>query len=189
MRLPFIAPADLSTEQRSIYEYMRTGIGMNFQGFKSIAEDGALMGPWNPWLHEPKFGKPIWDLSLSLSISPSVQRAVREVAILVTGAKFGSSYALYAHVIAAERCGPSDDKLASFVAGERPGDLTSEEAIAYDLASALVRGGVLPELSYRQAVQEFGQHGAAEPLAKIHVLEGQYDEVRLAKVSERSSVL
>jgi alkylhydroperoxidase family enzyme len=162
MRLPFIAPADLSTEQRQIYEAMRTGIGKSFQGFKSIAENGALMGPWNPWLHEPKFGKPIWDLSLSLSISPSLPRAVRELAILVTGAKFHSSYALYAHVIAAERCGLSDDKLATIVAGQRPGDLTREEAIAYDLASALVQGGVLPELSYRQAIQEFGQHGAAE---------------------------
>jgi 4-carboxymuconolactone decarboxylase len=162
MRLPFIAPADLSTEQRQIYEAMRTGIGKSFQGFKSIAENGALMGPWNPWLHEPKFGKPIWDLSLSLSISPSLPRAVRELAILVTGAKFHSSYALYAHVIAAERCGLSDDKLATIVTGQRPGDLTREEAIAYDLASALVQGGVLPELSYRQAIQEFGQHGVAE---------------------------
>ncbi len=162
MRLPFIAPADLSTEQRPIYEYMRTSIGTNFQGFKSIAENGALMGPWNPWLHEPKFGKPIWDLSLSLSMSPSLPRAVREVAILVTAAKFHSSYALYAHVIAAERCGLSDEKLATIVAGQRPGDLTREEAIAYDFASALVQGGVVPELCYRQAVQEFGQHGAAE---------------------------
>jgi 4-carboxymuconolactone decarboxylase len=169
MRLPFIAPADLSTEQSPLYEDMRTGIGKNFQGFKSIAENGALMGPWNPWLHEPKFGKPIWDLSLSLSISPSLPRAVREVAILVTGAKFHSSYALYAHVIAAERCGLSDDKLATIVAGQRPGDLTREEAIAYDIASALVQGGVLPELSYRQAVQEFGQHGAAELIHLVGV--------------------
>jgi hypothetical protein len=28
------------------------------------------------------------------------------------------------------------------------------------LPSALVNGGVLPELSYRAAVQEFGPHGA-----------------------------
>jgi 4-carboxymuconolactone decarboxylase len=162
MRLPFIAPADLSPEQRPVYEDMRAGITKNFQGFKSIAEDGALMGPWNPWVHEPKFGKPIWDLTLSLSVAPSLPRTVREVAILVTGAKFHSSYELYAHVIAAERRGLSDDKLATIVAGQRPGDLTRQEAIAYDVASALVQGGVLPELSYRQAVQEFGQHGAAE---------------------------
>jgi hypothetical protein len=40
------------------------------------------------------------------------ERPVREVAILVTGAKFRSSYELYAHVIAAERglAGDGTDK-------------------------------------------------------------------------------
>ena len=160
------APIDrshhLSPEQRPVYDNMRAGIEKNFRGFKTIAENGALLGPWNPWLHEPKFGKPIWDLTLALSISPSLPRPVREVAILVTGAKFRSAYELYAHVIAAEQRGLSDDKLATIVAGQRPGDLTREEAITYDVASALVNGGTLPELSYRQAVNAFGQHGAAE---------------------------
>jgi 4-carboxymuconolactone decarboxylase len=162
MRLPLIAPADLSPEQRPVYDSMRAGIEQNFQGFKTIAANGALMGPWNPWLHEPKFGKPIWDLTLALSVSPSLPRTVREVAILVTGTTFHSAYELYAHVIAAERRGLSDDKLATILAGQRPADLTQEESVAYDVASALLRHGTLPELNYRQAVKQFGQHGTAE---------------------------
>ena len=160
--LPLIAQADLSPEQRPIYEDMRAGIEKSFQGFKSIAENGALMGPWNPWLHEPKFGKPIWELTKALSASPSLPKPVREVAILVTGAKFRSAYEIYAHVMIAERRGLSDDKLATIVAGQRPADLARDEAIAYDVASALVDHGVLPELTYRLAVQTFSQHGAAE---------------------------
>ena len=62
----------------------------------------------------------------------------------------------------AERRGLSDDKLATIVAGQRPPDLARDEAIAYDVASALVDHGVLPELTYRLAVQTFGPHGAAE---------------------------
>jgi 4-carboxymuconolactone decarboxylase len=162
MRLPLIEPADLTPEQGPLYQDMRAGIEKNFQGFKSIGETGALMGPWNPWLHEPKFGKPIWDLTMALSTSPSLPRPVREVAILVTGAKFRAAYEIYAHVIVAEQRGLPDDKLATIVAGQRPGDLTREEAIAYDVAAALVNGGILPELNYRQAVDAFGQHGAAE---------------------------
>ena len=47
MRLPFIAPADLSTEQRPIYERMRTGIGKNALRFS--AELGrALVGKIEP---------------------------------------------------------------------------------------------------------------------------------------------
>jgi len=34
--------------------------------------------------------------------------------------------------------------------------------VAYDFASALVNGGVLPELTYRAALREFGKTGAAE---------------------------
>jgi 4-carboxymuconolactone decarboxylase len=162
MRLPLIVPAELTADQRPLYGNMREGIEKNFKGFETIAENGALMGPWNPWIHEPKFGKPIWELTLALSVSPSLPSSVREVAILVTGAKFRSSYELYAHVIAAERHGLSDDKLTTIVAGQRPSDLTREEAIAYDVASALVNYGTLPELSYRQTVQAFGQNGAAE---------------------------
>ena len=162
MRLPFIQPGALTPAQKPLYENMSANIRKYFNGFKAIADNGALMGPWNPWLHEPKFGKPIWELTLALSTSPSLPRTVREVAILVTGAKFHSAYELYAHVLAAEQKGLSDDKLSTIVAGQRPPDLTKEEAVAFDVASALVQQGVLPELTYRQAVAAFGTHGAAE---------------------------
>jgi hypothetical protein len=84
------------------------------------------------------------------------------VAILITGAVFHSSYELYAHVIAGERRGLSDDKLATIVSGQRPVDLTHDEGVAYDVASSLLHHGTLPELSYRAAAQAFGVHGAAE---------------------------
>jgi len=162
MRLPLISPSDLTSEQRPIYEDMRAGIEQHFQGFSSIAENGALMGPWNPWLHEPKFGKPIWELTKALSFSPSLPKPVREVAILVTGAKFRAAYEIYAHVMLAEQRGISDEKIATIVAGQRPSDLAPDEAVAYDVAFALVSHGALPELNYRQAVQRFGVYGAAE---------------------------
>jgi len=54
---------DLTPEQKSLYDEMRKGIASNFNAFKVEREDGALMGPWNPWLHEPAIGKAIWDLT------------------------------------------------------------------------------------------------------------------------------
>ena len=162
MRLPVIPPDQLNAEQRPFYEDMRAEIARDFQGFKAAGDDGALIGPFNPWLHEPQFGKPIWELTKAMSRSPSLPRPVREVAILVTGAKFHAAYEIYAHVALAEKRGLSDEKLATIVAGQRPVDLTKQEAVAYDMASALVSGGVLPELTWRAAVKEFGEHGATE---------------------------
>jgi 4-carboxymuconolactone decarboxylase len=162
MRLPLIPPAKLSAKQSALYSDMRAGIEKNFRGFVAIGEGGALIGPWNPWLHEPHFGGPIWELVKALSTSPTLPRPVREVAILVTGAKFRSAYEIYAHVLVAEQRGLSDEKLATIVAGQRPDNLSREEALAYDVAAALVDGHVLPELTYRQVVAAFGEHGAAE---------------------------
>jgi hypothetical protein len=159
MRLPIIPPAEL---KKPLYDDMRDGIAKNFQGLVNIRDNGALLGPWNPWIQEPKFGKPVWELTKAMVSIPSLPAPVREVAILVTGAHFKSAYELYAHVMVAEHRGLSDEKLATIVAGQRPNDLTRQEAVAYDFASALVNEGVLPELTYRAAVEQFGKHGAAE---------------------------
>lgn len=162
MRLPILDPKDLTAEQKPLYDDMRAGITDHFKGFVNMREDGALLGPWNPWIREPRFGKPVWELVKAIASNPLLPGPVREVAILVTGSHFRSGYELYAHVLVAEQRGLSDDKLATIVAGQRPADLTRQEGVAYDVASALVSGGVLPELTWRAAVKEFGEHGAAE---------------------------
>lgn len=162
MRLPTIPPSMLDDAQKPLYDDMKKGIADHFQGFVNVRDDGALLGPWNPWLHEPQFGKPVWELTKAMASQPSLPAVVREVAILVTGSHFKSAYELYAHVVVAENRGLSDEKLSTIVAGQRPADLTRPEAVAYDFASALVNGGVLPELTYRSAVEQFGKHGAAE---------------------------
>ena len=132
------------------------------RAFRRINGDSALIGRWNPWLHFRKFGGPVWELVKALSASPTLLRPVREIAILVTGAHFHSGYELYAHVLVAEARGLPEHKIATIVAGQRPADLTREEATTYDVASALVSGSVLPDLLYRQAVATFGEYGTAE---------------------------
>ena len=147
MRLPLIPPAQLTPEQRGLYDDMREDIEAHFGGFATIDEDGALMGPWNPWLHEPASGKPVWDLTKALSRKPTLPPAVREVTILVAGAHFRAAYELYAQVIVAEDRGLNDETLATAAAGQRPADLAREESVAYDVAAALVNDGVLPNLA------------------------------------------
>ena len=162
MRLPLIAPADLTPEQKQLYDGMKKGIASNFNAFKVEREDGALMGPWNPWLHEPVIGKAIWDLTLALTAQAILPDNVRQIAILVVGARFDAAYEIYAHIAVAEHEGMSAERLATLVADLKPLDLTKEESIAYDFAYALSRGGTLPEPLYRLAVATFGQQGSNE---------------------------
>ena len=62
MRLPPIPPAKLTEAQKSLYADMKKGIASNFNIFLTVvpegsADAGALLGPWNPWLHEPRIGR------------------------------------------------------------------------------------------------------------------------------------
>ena len=162
MRSVPIPPRDLAADQRPIYDDMKSVIAASFAGIQAIRDDGALTGPWAPWLQWPQFGGPIWELAKALTLSPTLPREVREVAILVTGAKFHAAYEIHAHVLAAEQQGLPDDKIATIVAGQRPADLTADEGAVYDLTAALLAGGGLPELVYRRVVTRFGETATAE---------------------------
>ena len=162
MRLPLIAPRDLTPAQKPLYDNMKKGIESNFNAFIAVREDGALMGPWNPWLHEPGIGKAIWDLTLAMTANATLKDDVRQIAILVVGARFDAAYEIYAHIAVAEREGMPEKRLATLVADIKPDDLSPEESIAYDVAYKLARGGTLPEPLYRLAIETFGQHGTNE---------------------------
>jgi 4-carboxymuconolactone decarboxylase len=162
MRLPLIAPETLKGEQRALYDDMKKGIETSFKGFKAIDESGALIGPWNPWLTFPKFGGPVWNYTKALASDPKLPKSVREVAILVTGTHFHSGYELYAHILVGEARGLSDEVIATIVSGEKPTVLSKEEAMAYDFASALVSGRIVPKLLYDQTQSAFGRDGIAE---------------------------
>jgi alkylhydroperoxidase family enzyme len=157
-----ISPADLSAEQKPLYDSMRKGIASNFNAFKVERADGALMGPWNPWLHEPAIGKAIWDLTLAMTANAVLPDNVRQIAILVVGARYDAAYELYAHVAMAERGGMSAERLSALAADLKPADLSRGENVAFDFAYALSRGGTLPEPVYRLAIDTFGQHGTNE---------------------------
>jgi len=166
VRLRPIPPAELSDEQKPLYEDMKKGISSDFNAFQTMVQDGpakgALIGPWNPWLHEPKIGRAIWDLTEAMTAEASLPEPVRQVVILVVGAQFDAAYELYAHIAVAEKVGMDDARLASLCSGIKPADLSAEESAGYDVAFALVNGGTLPRPAWDQAVALFGQHGANE---------------------------
>src|ERR1700730_7896369 len=117
MRLPLIPPAELTSEQQSLYDELRKGIASNFNAFTVERDDGALLGPGNPWLPEPKIGKAIWDLTLAMTANALLPDNVRQVVILVVGARFNAAYEIYAHTAVAEREGLKPERLAAVVSG------------------------------------------------------------------------
>ncbi|MGF7036821.1 carboxymuconolactone decarboxylase family protein [Mucilaginibacter lappiensis] len=162
MRLTPIKPDGLDALQHSLYVHIYKGIDENFKGFVAKREDGALLGPFNPMVHFPQFGSALWAYNIALSTNSTLPKIVREVAILVVGARFTARYEIYAHEKIARLLGMSEHKIAAINAGQRPDDLTEEESLAHDVASVLTKGAQLPESLYGLAKNKFGDNGLAE---------------------------
>ena len=162
-RLPPIPPAELTEAQRPLFDAMTAGVAAKYQTFTTVREDGALLGPWNAWLHDPDIGTAYWGVTQALTAAKRIPDPARQVAILVVGAHFRAAYEIYAHgAVAASAHGMSTRRIATLAAGERPEDLDDDEAIAHDVAKALLRGGVLADPLYAQALVRFGQAGTNE---------------------------
>lgn len=162
MRLPLLPPASLTSDQRDLYDDMVDVIEKNFGDLVARRSDGALIGPFNGWLHFPQFGKPAWAFNRAMYEHSVLPAAIHQLVILVTAAKFGARYEIYGHEYFAQRAGLAEAKIATIVSGERPADLAHDESVAYDMAAALNRGGPLPETTYRAAFSTFGEQGLAE---------------------------
>ena len=162
MRLPTIPPDQVSAEQRTLFDKLRSGIQDHLQGFVTQKSDGSLIGPFNAFLHFPAYGTPAWDLFLALAGGSTLPKNVRETVILATGAHHGSLYELYSHEALAPKAGLSAAKIRTLAAGERPSDLSEEEGIGYDVAAVLHRGHQVPNTTYQAAVAAFDVKGVAE---------------------------
>ena len=150
MRLKLLSPGEMSAEQKETYDEAISGMR------------GAPPAPMMAWLNSPQMAKHATRLGEQLRFNTIFPAKLSEIAILVTGAHFDAAYEIYAHIAVAEREGMSAARLSELCANIKPGDLNAQESVAYDVAFALVNGGVLPEPCYRLAVTTFGQHGANE---------------------------
>ncbi len=99
---------------------------------------------------------------MAMTANATPPDTVRQIAILVVGARFDAAYEIYAHIAVAEREGMKPERLAALVAVLKAYDVAPDEIVAFDVAHKLVRGGILPEPLYRLAVDTFGQHGTNE---------------------------
>ena len=163
MRLPPIAPDDLNDEQRPLFDSITAGVAAKYGGFQTARPDGAMLGPWGAWLHDPELGKAFWAVTQAMTEARRIPDRARQVAILVVGARLGAAYEIYAHeAVARQTHKMTARRLATLIAGSRPDDLSDEESCAYDIANALMKGGVLPEPVYRHALEVFGQPGVNE---------------------------
>jgi 4-carboxymuconolactone decarboxylase len=159
MRASLIPKAELLPSQRPLYNAFAERIGKNYSAFKTMRDDGALLGPWGVWLQVPKTGEAIRQLIEAVEAMPGLSQITKQVVTLVTGAHFNAAYELYAHSAVGAIAGLSDAHLAALSAGEIPADLDADSVLAAQVAITLLKGGVLPGPLFEHAMDRLGRDG------------------------------
>lgn len=174
-RLPLTDPAALDPAQREIFDRMASRIvpWANDAQFQSTAEDGRLIGPFNPALLNPAIAGPFLDLQFAEQLHTSLSARVREVVILAVGAVWRADYELYAHLAVARKTGLSEEAARAVATGGLPDDLSYDETIALRLTRELSTSHRVDESLYRVAENIFGAKG----LIDIAFLIGIYHSV------------
>ncbi|MCE7001964.1 carboxymuconolactone decarboxylase family protein [Kibdelosporangium philippinense] len=162
MRLEPIPADKLGEDNRALDARIRAVVDRGLPGFTSVDEDGALLGPFPAFLHFPKFGEPLFGWSEALFTDSALTPRVREVVILTIGARLNAAFELYAHSRVGRSVGLPATAVADLVVGQRPVELSREELVAHDVATALYQGRPLPGENYAEAVAAFGETGVAE---------------------------
>lgn len=162
MRIQPLPPASLSQDIRYVHDEIANLIGRSQSQVKMIDENGALLGPFMAMLQYPQFGVQALSFLRTLDTQATLSKTVREVAILTVGGFYGARFELYAHEIMASAFGISQNAIATLAAGSHPQGLAEQEAIAHEVAFALVRGRIIPDSTYRYAVDVLGKDAVAE---------------------------
>ena len=159
MRVPITAEAELAPSQRPLHDAFAERVGDNYSVFRTMRDDGALLGLWSAWIQVPRTGEAIRQFIEAVEAMPALSKKAVQVATLVTGAHFNAAYELYAHAAVGVRAGLSDDQIATLCAGQMPDDLDAESTLVAKVAARLLKGGVLPGPLYKRAVAELGSDG------------------------------
>nr|WP_199001375.1 hypothetical protein [Flavobacterium sp. ASV13] len=175
MRLKPLPPENLNSELRFVHDEISNLITKSQGQASMINSEGALLGPFPAMLHFPQFGIPALSFIRTLGTFATLDKKVREVAILTVGSTFGARFELYVHEIMAEAFGFSKNIVASLSAGIRPEGLSEQESIAYDIAHALTHGKIVSNSGYNHAVHVLGK----EAVGELFFLIGSYSFIAM----------
>ena len=169
-RLPGLWPAELDPAQRALYDVVNEVPWAETGGARAVAEDGSLLGPFNPLLFSAAIGAAMLGLFRADGRNTSLPPRVHEIVILTVGAAWHAAYELYAHRAISKARGLPDAIIEAIAARKRPAFDHGAEASAYDFMWQLTHNHAVDNATYLQAAREFGEAGILDMV----VLTGLY---------------
>jgi 4-carboxymuconolactone decarboxylase len=150
--------AAFSPERRAEYD--------RFTQTRKPAANGALGGPFDPWMTNAELFHRLTGLGGMLWARTSLDRGLVELAICITGRFWEANVEWAAHAPRAIEYGVAPSVLDEVLAGRRPKGRPEDELV-YDLCQTMHETHGLPRPLYDRGVVAFGERGVAELMAVI----------------------
>ncbi|MDQ1425206.1 MAG: 4-carboxymuconolactone decarboxylase [Acidimicrobiaceae bacterium] len=154
-RLPPLTREALDDDGREVWDSITATRG------SVVAEDGALMGPFNAWVTAPGIGGRLAELGAALRFQSSIERRLLEVAIITVGARWQAEFEWWAHSRMALQHGVSQEAVDAIARGATP-PLPDDERVVHAVARQLVESGHVDQASYDAARELLGDRGVVE---------------------------
>jgi 4-carboxymuconolactone decarboxylase len=119
-----------------------------------------------------------------LRFKSPMQRKPKEIAIMRTARFWGGQYVWYSHRQQALDAGLAPAFISAMAAGERPTDMSGDEAAVYDFATELLQTRQVSDANFKNMVDRFGERGVVETVG----LMGHFHSLTMLFVVDRYPV-
>jgi len=151
-RLPELAEASLTAEQKALAESIKSGPRGQFK----------MAGPFAIYLHSPAFGELAQRLGGHLRFKTSVSPRLMEFAILVTAAHWKAQYEWAMHAPMAEKQGVKPQTVRDLQAGRPPKSAPRDETAIYAFVKELYAKRRVSKPVFNRVYKLLGEAGTVE---------------------------
>jgi 4-carboxymuconolactone decarboxylase len=141
-------------------------------------------GPFNIYLRSPEMAELSRPLGDYLRFKAPMARKFKEIAIMLTARYWGGQYVWYSHRQQALDAGLSPAFISAMAAGERPANMSADEATVYDFTTQLLTTRQTSDSNFKAMAALVGERGIVE----IVGLMGQYTGLTMLFVVDRYPV-
>ncbi len=152
-RLPVLAEAELTPEQRGLLDSIRSGPrGAGVQ----------IGGPFAVFLHAPVYGQLAQTLGGHLRFKTAVPPRLSEFAVLCTAKLWRAQYEWFVHVSQAERAGVKPATIRELHKGQLPKSAPRDERAVYDFIHELYKTRRVSDKNYKRVSAVLGDAATVE---------------------------
>ena len=160
-RLPALNPAQLSPEQKELYDSIVAG-PRSAKRPSLLDGEGHLTGPFNAFLHLPALGR-LWSaIGEALRFRTMLDRRLFELAIVVIAVEWRCGHEWAAHAHLAREAGIDGSITDSLRRGKRPIFSKPDEEVVFNFVHELMTQRRAGEAAYKAMLSAVGEKQAVE---------------------------